>query len=116
MNSQYTLVGHSTGIEQAEFYRKTYSHVAFAILAFIFVETLLLKVVPEQWIYSMVSSRFLWLFIIGLFWLGSTLSTKMAFEQSRERQYYGLGLYVILEAIIFLPMIYIAQMYRPKIG
>jgi FtsH-binding integral membrane protein len=109
MNSQYTLVGHSTGIEQAEFYRKTYSHVAFAILAFIFVETLLLKVVPEQWIYSMVSSRFLWLFIIGLFWLGSTLSTKMAFEQSRERQYYGLGLYVILEAIIFLPMIYIAQ-------
>jgi FtsH-binding integral membrane protein len=50
------------------------------------------------------------LFIIGLFWLGTTLSSKMSFSPSREQQYLGLGLYVILEAIIFLPMIAIAVM------
>ena len=108
MNSDYTLVGSSTDVEQAEFYRKTYLHVAFAILAFIFVEALLLKIVPQDLIISMVQSRFVWLFILGLFWLGTTMSNKMAFAETREKQYLGLGLYVILESVIFLPMIYIA--------
>ncbi len=108
MNSDYTLVGNSTDVEQAEFYRKTYLHVAFAILAFIFVEALLLKIVPQDLIISMVQSRFVWLFILGLFWLGTTMSNKMAFAETREKQYLGLGLYVILESVIFLPMIYIA--------
>ncbi len=108
---QNILVSHSSETEKASFYRKTYQHVALAILAFIVVETILLNVVPADAIIWMVSGRFIWLFLIGLFWLGSVLSDRLAFDPSREKQYLGLGLYVLLEAIIFLPMIYIAAYY-----
>ncbi|RTY93640.1 Bax inhibitor-1 family protein [Flavobacterium sp. GT3R68] len=109
MNTENILVSRASDIEKATFFRKTYTHVALAILAFIMVETLLLQTVPAELIFSMISGgRFIWLFIIGLFWLGTTISNKLAFHPSREKQYLGLGLYVILEAIIFLPMIAMA--------
>ena len=56
----------------------------------------------------MVSSPFVWLFILGGFWLGSMLANKWTQAQDKSTQYRGLGIYVLLEAIIFLPMIYIA--------
>ncbi len=108
MEAQNILVGSSTSVEQAEFYRKTYLHVAFAILAFMLVETLLLTIVPDNLIMMMVGNKFGWLFILGLFWLGSSMSDKLVFAETKEKQYMGLGLYVLLEAIIFLPLIYIA--------
>ncbi|MES2545155.1 MAG: Bax inhibitor-1 family protein [Bacteroidota bacterium] len=111
MENQNILVSSASDIEKASFYRKTYQHVAFAILAFILVETLLIQTVPTDTIAWMLSGRFIWLFIIGLFWLGTTLSNNLAFHPSKDQQYLGLGLYVILEAIIFLPMIYIASVY-----
>ena len=108
MNTQNILVSDASGIEKAEFYRKTYLHVAFAILAFMLVETLLLKIVPDSVIIMMVSNKFGWLFILGLFWLGSSMSSKLVFAETKEKQYMGLGLYVLLEGLIFMPMIYIA--------
>ena len=111
MENQHILVSSATDIDRATFFRKTYSHVAIAILAFIVVETLLLKIVPTETIMFMLGGRFVWLFIIGLFWLGTTMSNKLAFHPSQNQQYLGLGLYVLLEAIIFLPMIAIALSY-----
>lgn len=108
MQSENTIVAYASELEKATFYKKTYLHVAIAILAFIIVETILIHTVPMEWIAAMVGGKFVWLFIIGLFWLGTTLSEKLSFNPSREQQYLGLGLYVILEAIIFLPMIVIA--------
>ncbi|MFT3796222.1 Bax inhibitor-1 family protein [Flavobacterium sp.] len=108
---QQTLVANATDVEKAGFYKKTYLHVALALLAFIVVETIMIQTVPVEWIAAMFDGKFMWLFIIGLFWLGSVISTKMSFAPSRNQQYLGLGLYVILEAIIFLPMIYIAASY-----
>ncbi len=102
------LVAHSTDVEKASFYKKTYLHVAFAILAFIGVETLLLKTVPEEWIYMMFAQKYAWLLIIGVFWLASFLASKWSLSQSKSTQYFGLAFYVVLEAIIFLPLIYIA--------
>jgi FtsH-binding integral membrane protein len=111
MNTENVIVSQASDVERAEFFKKTYSHVAIAILAFMVVESLLLTFVPAQWIFSMMGGRYVWLFILGLFWLGSVMSNKMAFAPSREQQYLGLGLYVLLEAIIFLPMIAIATVY-----
>ncbi|HNP32539.1 MAG TPA: Bax inhibitor-1 family protein [Flavobacterium sp.] len=111
MENQNILVADASDIEKAGFYKKTYKHLALAVLAFILVETILIKTVPVEVIVWMFSGRFIWLFIIGLFWLGSILANNMAFHPSRDKQYLGLGLYVILEAIIFLPMIYIAAGY-----
>lgn len=108
-NNAPELVSYATNIEQATFYRKTYSHVAIALLAFIVVEAILINTVPESLIFSMVSSPFVWLFILGGFWLGSMLANKWTQAQDKSTQYRGLGIYVLLEAIIFLPMIYIAM-------
>jgi len=107
-NNAPELVSYATNIEQATFYRKTYSHVAIALLAFIVVEAILINTVPESLIFSMVSSPFVWLFILGGFWLGSMLANKWTQAQDKSTQYRGLGIYVLLEVIIFLPMIYIA--------
>jgi FtsH-binding integral membrane protein len=111
MENNNILVSNASDIDRATFFRKTYTHVAIAILAFILVEYILLTIVPTEFIAKMMGGRFIWLFIIGLFWLGTTLSNNLAFNPSRDKQYLGLGLYVILEAIIFLPMIAIATMY-----
>lgn len=110
-NSAPELVTYSTDTERATFYRKTYTHVALALLAFILVETALLRLVPEELILAMFGRKFIWLFIIGGFWLGSMLASKWAHSLSRTTQYVGLGLYVLLEAVIFLPLIYIALAY-----
>ena len=107
-NNAPELVSYATNIEQATFYRKTYSHVAIALLAFIVVEAILINIVPPKLIISMVSSPFVWLLILGGFWLGSMLANKWTQAQDRSTQYRGLGIYVLFEAIIFLPMIYIA--------
>lgn len=106
-----SLVAYSTDIEKAEFYKKTYMHVAFAILAFIAVEAILLNVVPPDLIYMMVGQKYSWLLVLGIFWLASFLATKWSLAQSRSTQYLGLGIYILLEAIIFLPMMYIAMAY-----
>ncbi|WP_449398301.1 Bax inhibitor-1/YccA family protein [Chryseobacterium wanjuense] len=105
------LVAQSSDVEKASFYKKTYLHVALSILAFIGVETVLLKIVPERLILAMFAQRFAWLLIIGVFWLASVLATKWSLSQSRGIQYFGLAFYVLLEAVIFLPLIYIAVVY-----
>jgi FtsH-binding integral membrane protein len=97
--------------ERSEFYRKTYTHVAFSILAFIGVEALLLNLVPTEFILSMMTGKYTWLFILGLFWLGSFMCDRFAFSADKNTQYLGLGLYILLQAVIFLPMIYIAVSY-----
>lgn len=105
------LVAHSSEIEQADFYKKTYLHVALSILAFIGVETVLLKVVPVELIAMMFKTSYTWLLIIGVFWLASFLANKWSMSQSRSTQYLGLGFYIVFEAVIFLPILYIAIGY-----
>ena len=105
------IVSYATDAERATFFKKTYSHVAYAILGFMVLESVLLQIVPMEWILSMMSGKFVWLFILGLFWLGSTMTDKLVFHPDRNKQYLGLGLYVILEAIIFLPLIAVAILY-----
>ncbi len=105
------LLSYASAAERAAFFRKTYSHVAFAILGFILVEAILLQVVPMDWILMMMSGKFVWLFILGLFWMGSMLTDKLVFHPDRNQQYLGLSIYIFLQAIIFLPMIAIAMFY-----
>jgi len=105
------LVAHSSDIEKADFYKKTYLHVALAILAFIGVESVLLQIVPDQVIFAMFGQRYIWLLIIGVFWLASVLATKWSLSLSKSTQYFGLGFYILLEAVIFLPLIKIATLY-----
>lgn len=102
------LVAHSSEVEKAGFYKKTYLHVALSILAFIGVETILLKTVPAEIIGMMFGQKYTWLLIIGVFWLASILASKWSLSQSKSTQYLGLGFYILLEAVIFMPLLYIA--------
>ncbi|MFC4818189.1 Bax inhibitor-1 family protein [Flavobacterium sp. GCM10023249] len=110
MYTENDLVSNVSQEQQAEFFKKTYTHVALAILAFIVVETILLKILPATFILQMIGGK-IWLLVLGIFWLGSTFSDKLAFHPSKEKQYLGLGLYVILEALIFLPLLGFAVQY-----
>ncbi len=105
------LVGNLEDSKKATFYRKTYTHVALALLAFAFLEYVFI-VYFEDAVVSIINIMFAnsysWLIVLGLFWVGSTMADKLAHNPSQQTQYMGLGLYVLLEAIIFLPMIYLA--------
>ncbi len=114
-NHSPLIVRQATDYERAAFFRKVYTHLALAILAFIAVEYLLLEFVPQEYIMMMLGGRGTWMLILGLFWLGSILSNKLVFNPSREKQYLGLGIYVILEALIFLPLLYIAAAYAGSV-
>jgi FtsH-binding integral membrane protein len=49
---------------------------------------------------------------LGLFWAASSVSQKMAMNTtSKSKQYAGLGLFIVAEALIFVPILYIATSY-----
>jgi FtsH-binding integral membrane protein len=99
--------------ERAAFIRRTYSHLAGAILAFIGLEAVLLNTVPPKLIEdTFFSSQISWLFVLLAFMGASWLAQMWARSQtSRAMQYLGLALYVVAEAVIFLPLLYLAQNY-----
>ena len=105
------LVAYSTESERAAFYRKTYTHVALAILAFILVETALFRLIPPYFIEDMFAAPFIAFFEVGILLLGSFMATKWSHSLNKNTQYLGLGFYVLLESIIFLPLIYMALAY-----
>ncbi len=109
------LVAHATDTERGIFYKKTYTHLALALLAFIAVESFLQIAIPDDIALSFLGGKFTWMLILGGFWLCSVLAEKWALSFNKSTQYMGLGLYVLLEAIIFLPMIKIALLYAPNI-
>jgi hypothetical protein len=108
MNSYAPIVSEASQVERAEFYRKTYLHVALAILGFIVMETLLINLIPADVILGMISQKFVWFAILGMFWLGSVMCEKLTMSMNRQNQYLGLAFYALLEAFIFLPIIFIA--------
>lgn len=108
MENQNFLVSEATDAERVAFYKKTYMHVALAVLGFVALESVLFRTVPVEAILWLFGGEYRWLLIIGLFWLGAALSERMSFAATRPMQYAGLAFYVVLEAVIFLPMIYIA--------
>ena len=95
---------------RVEFIRRTYMHLAGAILAFIGLEYLLFQTpLPGVMLKFMSASSYSWLVILGAFIGVSWISEKWAYSStSPQQQYMGLGLFVLAEAIIFLPMLFIA--------
>ncbi len=103
------LVADASGIDRATFYRKTYMHVALALLAFIAVESWFLSMPALVDFMLSLTDGYKWLIVLGAFWLGSSLSERLAHAESESTQYLGLLFFVVLEALIFLPLIAIAQ-------
>lgn len=99
--------------DRALFIRRTYAHLAGAVGAFIAVEFLLFMTgIAGALTNLLASSQFVWLGILGGFMLlGWIARSLIARAKSGEQQYLGLGLFVVAEAIIFAPILYIAAYF-----
>jgi FtsH-binding integral membrane protein len=100
--------------QRASFIRKTYMILAAAILAFIVVEGFLFASGAANLIANVVFSggAMGWLLVLGLFMGVSYLSQRWATsDTSTVTQYLGLGLFIVAEAVVFVPMIMISTYY-----
>jgi FtsH-binding integral membrane protein len=97
--------------ERAAFIRKTYAHLAGAVLLFILLETYLIVSGAGIWMaQTMLGGRFSWFIVLAAFMGVSWLANWWANSQtSRPLQYMGLMLYIVAETIIFLPLLFMAQ-------
>lgn len=99
--------------ERAKFIQQTYTHLAGAVGAFVLVEFLLFQTGIAATLTSFVAaSRFSWLAILGGFALLGWFSRELAGKADAvQTQYIGLGIYVIAEALIFAPLLFIAAYF-----
>lgn len=108
---EYTMADRATAEDRGQFIVKTYLHLFAAILAFVAIETLIqLSGLPVLMLNVIVTSGgFGWLLVLGAFMGVSYLANSWAHGgATMGTQYAGLGLYVVAEAFIFAPMLYIA--------
>jgi FtsH-binding integral membrane protein len=98
---------------RAAFIRRTYLHLAGAVGAFVIIEILLLRsALPALMLGFIQQNRYGWLMILGGFILGGWMARSLAASAaSVQLQYLGLGLYVFFEAVIFVPLLYLAAFY-----
>ncbi|NNE99609.1 MAG: permease [Pyrinomonadaceae bacterium] len=121
---QGSMVAEALPAERASFIRKTYAHLALAILAFALFEAYLVMSGAGLWAAQlMVSTQFSWLIVLGLFmgvsWLANTWARS---QTSIYMQYMGLVLFTLGWSVIFLPLMFMATYYSgdslavPKAG
>jgi len=103
---------------RADFIRKTYLHLIGAILAFIGLEAVIFQVADTEAITQrMMGGGMNWLFVLGAFMLVSWVANSWAHSNaSPAMQYAGLSLYVVAEAVIFVPLLCIAKVYGERSG
>ena len=98
--------------ERATFIRRTYTHLSGAVMALVALEVVLFNVVPADTMWKLVSTMtagYGWLIVLALFmgvsWIARGWATS---NTSKPVQYAGLALYVAAEAVILLPLLYVA--------
>lgn len=115
MNNYTTTYGRTVAEalpdDRAAFIRKTYFHLAGAILAFVMIEAFLMTSGLGLMIArTMLGSGVSWLIVLLAFMGVSMLANWWANSQSsKAMQYLGLALYTVAEAIIFIPLLFIVQ-------
>ncbi len=107
-----SVAAEASASARVDFIRKTYLHLAGAVGAFILLEYLLLQSSAIGSIVGTMISGYNWLIVLGLFMAVSWVANKWAQSAtSLPMQYAGLGLYVVADAIVFLPLLYVASRY-----
>ncbi|HUY92465.1 MAG TPA: Bax inhibitor-1 family protein [Pirellulales bacterium] len=104
--------------ERVDFVRKTYLHLGGAILSFAAIEAALLNMpgLGEKVLSGLSSVPYSWAIVLGAFMLVSYLAESWARSTvSKSTQYLGLSLYVVAEAAIFFPLLYMANRFDAKI-
>lgn len=95
---------------RVSFVRKTYWHLAGAVAAFALIEYMLLNAGLERAVGSLLSVNYAWLMVMGAYMGISWIAQKWANSStSLGVQYAGLALFVVVEALIFLPILMVAN-------
>jgi FtsH-binding integral membrane protein len=98
---------------RAQFIVRTYVHLFGAIVAFTGIEVLLFKSGAAESIAKTLMGTS-WLIVLGAFMVVSWLARGAAhMSKSKATQYAALTGYVLAEAIIFVPLLYIADRVAP---
>jgi FtsH-binding integral membrane protein len=112
------VAAHAAVDERADFIRKTYAHLLGAVFAFAAIQAVLLNTVAPayvEWLFGF--GRFAWLFVLGGMIFVSYIADRWArSDTSQNLQYAGLALYVVAEAVLFMPLLYIAGQYEAFTG
>lgn len=104
--------------ERVDFVRKTYLHLGGAIFSFAAIEAALLSVpgLGDKVWSGLSSVPYSWAIVLGAFMLVSYLAESWARSTvSQSTQYLGLSLYVVAEAAIFFPLLYLANRFDTRI-
>ena len=111
--SRSTFMNRQAGMSsnaRASFISKTYGHLFGAVGALIGLEYFLLNnETALEFAGKMLGN---WMLVLAAFvvvsWLGSMFANKV---ENKPLQYIGLGMYVVAEAVILLPMLLLAEHY-----
>lgn len=109
-NASFARVGSDS---RAVFITRTYTHLVAGILGFILVEMSLFEsgaaASIAQFMFGLP-----WLLIMGAFMLTGWLASRTAqTSTSIGMQYFAFGAYVVAEALIFVPLLYVADAKAP---
>lgn len=102
--------------ERATFIRATYVHLLGAVLAFVALEAALLSSGIAARLTELVANggNIGWLLVLagflGVSWLANSWANSAT---NQTTQYLGLGLYVVSQALVFAPLIYVASAFGP---
>ncbi len=101
--------------ERVRFIRRTYAHLGVAVAAFVGIEAVLFSTgLGADILKTMFAFNGAWLGLMVLFIVGGIAAQLMARSRSSPAlQYAGLTLYVLLEVVIFLPILMIAEAKFP---
>lgn len=98
--------------QRAAFIRRTYAHLAGAVVVFIGLVAALLQWSGAGALAQRMTEGYTWLLVLGIFMVVSYVADRWArSDTSAGVQYLGLGLLVAAYAVVFLPLLYVATYY-----
>ncbi len=100
----------ATDLERVEFYKKTYSHVAGGVLLFMLAEYIFLNSETITTFMMSMTKGWRWMIMLGGFMLISYSAQSTVFKSTNKQvQYLAFAVYVIAEALIFVPLLFVAR-------
>lgn len=112
-----TPVSQLTEEKRVLFIKKTYANVAVAVLTFVLFETFLLQSETIVNFTLGMMGGWKWLLLLGGFMFVTNYSERMAMGTTdKTTQYLALGIFVLAEAFIFVPLLTIAMYYMAETG
>lgn len=106
------MVSDLSDVDRVAFYKKTYSHVAIGVLVFIIFEYLFLQSEAIVNFALSMTQGFKWLIMLGGFMFITNYAENMTLKTpDKNKQYLAYGIYILAEAFIFVPLIYMAVAY-----